>query len=173
MIKNKKIHEISLLNEKYIEEFEELKAKEKEKEKFKQIKIRNIQEISSLLKSQSLGKEPFQRLTHLMQLNNKNIWWKPESETEKEMVIKGFIELYQSNQNIIEQDNINLINLILQSLEVIIQDKNSTNIPPPAINQKYVKKKKKQLSQSQVFVNKNILYYSPKTKKFNPQYIKL
>ena len=131
MIKNKKIHEISLLNEKYIEEFEELKAKEKEK--FKQIKIRNIQEISSLLKSQSLGKEPFQRLTHLMQLNNKNIWWKPESETEKEMVIKGFIELYQSNQNIIEQDNINLINLILQSLEVIIQDKNSTNIPPPAI----------------------------------------
>lgn len=133
MIKNKKIHEISLLNEKYIEEFEELKAKEKEKEKFKQIKIRNIQEISSLLKSQSLGKEPFQRLTHLMQLNNKNIWWKPESETEKEMVIKGFIELYQSNQNIIEQDNINLINLILQSLEVIIQDKNSTNIPPPAI----------------------------------------
>ena len=68
-----------------------------------------------------------------MQLNNKNIWWKPESETEKEMVIKGFIELYQSNQNIIEQDNINLINLILQSLEVIIQDKNSINIPPPAI----------------------------------------
>ena len=131
IIKNKKNHEISLLNEKYIEEFEELKAKEKEK--FKQIKIRNIQEISSLLKSQSLGKEPFQRLTHLMQLNNKNIWWKPESETEKEMVIKGFIELYQSNHNIIEQDNINLINLILQSLEVIIQDKNSINIPPPAI----------------------------------------
>ena len=30
MIKNKKIHEISLLNEKYIEEFEELKAKVKE-----------------------------------------------------------------------------------------------------------------------------------------------
>ena len=42
------------------------------------------------------------------------------------------------------------------------------------INQKYVKKKKKQLSQSQVFVNKNILYYSPKTKKFNPNlYVEL
>ncbi len=35
------------------------------------------------------------------------------------------------------------------------------------INQNFVKKKKKQLSQSQVFVNKNILYYSPKTKKIN------
>ena len=35
------------------------------------------------------------------------------------------------------------------------------------INQKFVKRKKKQLSQSQVFVNKNILYYSPKTKKLS------
>ena len=54
LIKNKKIHELSLLNEKYLEEFEELKAKEKEK--FKQIKMRNIHEISALLKSQTLGK---------------------------------------------------------------------------------------------------------------------
>ena len=35
------------------------------------------------------------------------------------------------------------------------------------INQNFVKRKKKQLSQSQVFVNKNILYYSPKIKKIN------
>ncbi len=35
------------------------------------------------------------------------------------------------------------------------------------INQKFIKKKKKQLSQSQVFVNKNILYFSPKTKKIS------
>ena len=131
LIKNKKIHELSLLNEKYIEEFEELKAKEKEK--FKQIKMRNIHEISALLKSQTLGKEPFQRLTHLMQLNNKNIWWKPDSEAEKKIVTKGFIELYQSNQKLNKKDNNNLIYLINQSLDIIIQDEKSKNIPPPSI----------------------------------------
>ena len=35
------------------------------------------------------------------------------------------------------------------------------------INQNFLRKSKKQLSQSQVFVNKNIIYYSPESKKFN------
>ena len=95
--------------------------------------MRNIHEISALLKSQTLGKEPFQRLTHLMQLNNKNIWWKPDSEAEKKIVTKGFIELYQSNQKLNKKDNNNLIYLINQSLDIIIQDEKSKNIPPPSI----------------------------------------
>ena len=70
-------HKIKFTNEDYSQDFEDIK--EKEKQKFIELKKKKISEINQLLNAQTLGKEPYQRLTSLMQFNQTTKWWKPEN----------------------------------------------------------------------------------------------
>ena len=124
----RKIHSIKFANENYTENFIELK--EKEKEKFKEIKQKKAEEIGKLIESKQLGSEPYQRLTTLMQIGTKNIWFKPETESQKEKIINGFKELYQHNRIIIctKED---LTTIFLQQLELITKFPESKIIKCP------------------------------------------
>ena len=79
---------MKLIKEDYTQYFEQLK--EQEKERFKELKKKKAIEINQLLNAQILGKEPYQRLTTLMQLNYQQTWWKAETNKEKELVINNF-----------------------------------------------------------------------------------
>ena len=77
----RKIHTIKLTNENYTQNFNELK--EKDKERFKELKEKKAEEIGKLLEAKQLGTEPYQRLTSLMQIRKKNIWFKPVTVQQK------------------------------------------------------------------------------------------
>ena len=109
-------HEIKLSTENYIQHFEELKAKEKER--FKEINKRKAEEITKLIETKQLGSEPYQRLTSLMQLRKINIWFKPESTAQKNKIIQGFKELY-NHMHITPCSKQIIANIILQQLETI------------------------------------------------------
>ena len=89
----RKIYTIKLTNENYSENFNELK--EKEKEKFKELKAKKAEEIGKLIEAKQLGTEPYQRLTSLMQIGKKDIWFKPDTIQQKEIIIEGFKKLYK------------------------------------------------------------------------------
>ena len=93
----RKRHQIKLTNEDLIQNFEKLKKQEKEK--IKELKYKKAQELNLLLNAQSLGKEPYQRMASLMQIDNGITWWKAENDNEKELVINGFKELYRHSNN--------------------------------------------------------------------------
>ena len=123
-------HKIKFTNEDYSQDFEDIK--EKEKQKFIELKKKKISEINQLLNAQTLGKEPYQRLTSLMQFNQTTKWWKPENQKEKEIVIKGFKELYKHDEN--KTFNINeTIDLMIKQLDIIIKDQTSEQIEAPTI----------------------------------------
>ena len=63
-----------------------------------EIRQKKAEEISKLIETKQLGSEPYQRLTTLMQIGTKDIWFKPETESQKEKIIDGFKELYQHNR---------------------------------------------------------------------------
>ena len=84
------------------------------------------------MNAQSLGKEPYQRMASLMQINNGIIWWKAENDKEKELVINGFKELYIHSNNIIIETN-KIITLIQEQMQIIIDDTNTVNMIPPFI----------------------------------------
>ena len=88
---------MKLIKEDYTQYFEQLK--DQEKERFKEIKKIKAIELNQLLNAQILGKEPYQRLTTLMQLNQQQTWWKAESNDEKELVINNFKALYKHSNN--------------------------------------------------------------------------
>ena len=124
----RKIHSIKFTNENYTENFNELK--EKEKEKFKELKKRKAEEINQLLELKQLGSEPYQRLTSLMQIGTKIVWFKPESNTQKDRIIKGFKELYH-HERIIKCTKENISAIFLQQLEIITKIPNITSIKCP------------------------------------------
>ena len=104
-----------------------IELKEKEKEKFKEIKQKKAEEINKLIEAKQLGSEPYQRLTTLMQIGTKDIWFKPETESQKEKIIDGFKELYQHNR-IINCTKEDLSNIFLQQLELITKFPDSKGI---------------------------------------------
>ena len=122
----RKIHDIKLNNENFTQNFIELK----EKEKFKQIKQKKADEISKLIETKQLGTEPYQRLTSLMQLWNPHIWFKPESNKQKDKVIKGFIELY-NHKRIKNCTKESIANILLLQLEALIKKPESINLDCP------------------------------------------
>ena len=66
-----------------------------------------------------------------MQLNYQQTWWKAESNEEKELVINNFKDLYKHSNN--KHSNAEqIIGLLIKQLDIIINDQNSKNIPPPA-----------------------------------------
>ena len=85
--------------------------------------------MSQLLNAQSLGREPYQRLASLMQINNGITWWKAEKEKEKELVINGFKKLY-NHSNYINSDINKIISLMYEQMQIIIEDKNTANMMP-------------------------------------------
>ena len=124
----RKIHEIKFYNENYTQNFIELK--EKEKEKFKQINQKKADEISKLIEARQIGSEAYQRLTALMQLGNTNIWFKPESNQQKDKVIKGFIDLY-NHKRIKNCTKENIAKILLLQLETLTKIPESTNLECP------------------------------------------
>ena len=70
------------------------------------------------METKQLGSESYQRLTTLMQIGTKNIWFKPETESQKEKITNGFKELYQHDR-IINCTKEDLSTLFLQKLELI------------------------------------------------------
>ena len=124
----RKRHEIKLSTENYIQHFEELKAKEKER--FKEINKRKAEEITKLIETRQLGSEPYQRQTSLMQLGKTNIWFKPESTSQKNKIIQGFKELY-NHIHITPCSKQIIANLLLQQLETIANIPESSSLEPP------------------------------------------
>ena len=62
-----------------------------------------------------------------MQIGTKNIWFKPETESQKEKITNGFKELYQ-HECIINCTKEDLSTLFLQQLELIIKFAESKKI---------------------------------------------
>ena len=116
----RKRHQIKLTNEDLIQNFEKLK--QQEKEKIKELKYKKAKELSQLLNAQSLGKEPYQRMASLMQNNNGTTWRKSENDNEKELVIKGFKEIYNNSNNIIIDTN-KIITLMQEQMQIIIDNR--------------------------------------------------
>ena len=103
----------------------------KKKERFKELKKKKAIEINQLFYAQTLGKEPYQRLTTLIQLNYQQTQWKAETNEEKELVINNFKELCKHSNN--KHSNAEqLIKLLIKLLDTIIKDQNSKNTPPPS-----------------------------------------
>ena len=83
-----------------------------------------------MLNLQSLGKEPFQRLSSLMQIKHYQNWWRAENSNEKEIVINGFKELYlHSNEKKSGREDIT--KLLMNQLDIIINDNHTNKLPPP------------------------------------------
>ena len=126
-IKRKK-HTIKLSDENYTENFNQLK--EKEKEKFKELITKKAEEISKLIEAKQLGAEPYQRLTTLMQIGKKDIWFKPDTIQQKEKIVEGFKELYQ-HHNIINCTKEILSNIFLKQIEIIANNPETSTIKCP------------------------------------------
>ena len=124
----RKIHTIKLTNENYTQNFNELK--EKEKERFKELKAKKADEIGKLLEAKQLGTEPYQRLTSLMQIGKKNIWFKPDTVQQKEKIIQGFKELYQ-HHTITNCNKETLTNIFLRQIEILINIPETSAIKCP------------------------------------------
>ena len=121
-------HKIKLTNEDYLQDFEHME--QKEKQKFIELKKRKISEINQLLNAQTLGREPYQRLIGLMQFNQSTKWWKPDNQKEREIVIKGFKQLYKHEEQ--KTFNINdTIDIMIKQLNIIINDQQSNQLGPP------------------------------------------
>jgi len=65
-----------------------------------------------------------------MQIGTKNIWFKPETESQKEKITNGFKELYK-HAGIINCTKEDLSNLFLQQLELITKFPESKKIKCP------------------------------------------
>ena len=91
-----------------------------------------------LLNTITLGKGPYQRLTSLLQINNRITWWKAGNGKEKELVINRFKELY-NNSNFINIDTNKIITLIQKLMQIIIEDSNTINMIPPFIQRSRAK----------------------------------
>ena len=79
-------------------------VKEYYKQKYKDQKDETAAYIAELLRANKLSKDTYIKLHGLMQLRPKAVYWNPESETEKQNIINGFSELYETSQT---TDNIN------------------------------------------------------------------
>lgn len=121
-------HKIKLTNEDYLQDFERME--QKEKQKFIELKKRKISEIHQLLNAQTLGREPYQRLTGLMQLNQSTNWWKSDNQKEREIVINGFKQLYKHKDQK-TFDIIETIDIMIKQLNILINDQQTNQIEAP------------------------------------------
>ena len=103
---------------------------QKEKQKFIELKKRKISEIHQLLNAQTLGREPYQRLTGLMQLNQSTNWWKSDNQKEREIVINGFKQLYKHKDQK-TFDIIETIDIMIKQLNILINDQQTNQIEAP------------------------------------------
>ncbi len=133
-------------------------------------KIDNNNKINDNKDNNNIKNIPINKIENLNNKNNKNLISNINFNTNNNTKVTNinFRNLQKPHH---KKSNSQLLNTDKKIRETILQRRvDYANL----INQKFLKKKKKQLSQSQVFVNKNILYYSPKTKKFNPNlYVEL
>ena len=65
-----------------------------------------------------------------MQLNHQQTWLKAETNDEKELVINNF-KAYFKHPNNNHANEEQIIKLLIKQLDIIIEDQNSKNIPPP------------------------------------------
>lgn len=126
----RKRHQIKLSNEDLAQHFDKLK--QQEKDKIKELKQKKSIELNQILNSQTLGKEPYQRMASLMQLNTGITWWKAENNNEKELVINGFKVLYRHENRISTNPN-GILKLMQELMELLINDINTINLQPPCI----------------------------------------
>ena len=63
-------------------------------EKFKLLKQKKAEEISTLFHCNSLGHEPYQRLANLMQYNFNQKYWKENNPEKNKMIAEGFQSLF-------------------------------------------------------------------------------
>ena len=66
-----------------------------------------------------------------MQIGTKIQWWKPENQTEKKDIIKGFTELYKA-KNVVPIIPDQIINIMHQTISQLI-NKIATQFNPPEI----------------------------------------
>ena len=126
------------------------------KRNINKIKIANTNSINSKKNNKNISNKNNNKI------NNKNInininnYINSNTNKNSKTLFKS---LQNSNHH---KSNSQLLNSDKKIKETILQRRiDYANL----INQKFIKKKKKHLSQSQVFANKNIIFYSPNTKK--------
>ena len=123
---------IQLDNKDYNEYFDTIKKENLEK--FKLLKQKKAEEIATLLQCNSLGHEPYQRLTNLMQYNFNQKFWKENNPEKNKIIAEGFQSLFGNKNNInLELDD--LCKKINMQLTIITQDNKTKDLAPPFIPQ--------------------------------------
>ena len=83
-----------------------------------------------LIRNEQLGEKAYIKMATIMQTKNKNIFWKSEDDQTKQTVIQGFRTLYKDNKIILNKSKENT-EIMLNTLELIEKNYNTTNIEPP------------------------------------------
>ena len=117
----KQINNFSFIidNNDYMEYFENIKRENKEK--FTELKKRKQEEIAKLFQCNALGREPYQRLSSLMQYNFDKKIWNENNKAKEEQITEGFKVFFQhENQKIVNIEKMYqsmgaLLNLIIES----------------------------------------------------------
>ena len=92
-IKEKRINKTNYFdNIDYQEEYEIIKMKNKHL--FEEKRKKRVEDIAYLLSYDNLGQKCTNGLTYLLQIKNKNEYWKPSSQSETNMILQGFKNLY-------------------------------------------------------------------------------
>ena len=101
-------------------------------ELYKTQKQKNKQDIQYLLKNNELGADPWLKLTSLMLTNRSNIFWKPNSTSEKTEITTGFKELYKHKQNKEKIPHNKILELMIQDMRYITENQEQfRNFPAP------------------------------------------
>jgi len=130
--------EINIENINYIDEFNQIK--ENDKKTFKEIQNSTAKEISDLVKCNSLGKEPYQRLISLMHYKSKIVWWKPENIESFQNILSGAKELYlDKGPTVITK--FQLAGIIVRLIDAMIKSNDINNIQTPEISKSTAKDK--------------------------------
>ena len=130
--------EINIENINYIDEFNQIK--ENDKKTFKEIQNSTAKEISDLVKCNSLGKEPYQRLISLMHYKSKIVWWKPENIESFQNILSGAKELYlDKGPTVITK--FQLAGIIVRLIDAMLQSDDINNMQTPEIPKSTAKDK--------------------------------
>ena len=107
-----------------------LEIKKRNEEKFKEEKRRDAKELGMLIRNEQLGEKAYLKMATIMQIKSKNIFYRAEDEQTKEAIINGFKELYKDDNKILEHSE-EIVNLMLETLDIIEKKYNTINIKPP------------------------------------------
>ena len=119
-LKNKIINKNNFFDDlDYQEEYESIKNNNRKI--FVEKRKQREKDIAYLLSYDNLGKKSLSDLTNLIQIKNKNEYWKLENEAEKDMVLQGFKNLYldKGEKNITKEYLCNIIKNTLQLIKNI------------------------------------------------------